>query len=130
MSSYITVFCKHLLGVHSNASTFALRGELGRYPINIVLYTRLLDFFSTHSEFNVISLAARRASWLSCQRYIFNICCNLDLDLMQIFQSGHLNPKQIFHKIETKLKEDLYEERISDEFLSPIDSVICCIGRT
>ena len=32
--------CKHLLGVHSKASNFAVRGELGCYTINICLYTR------------------------------------------------------------------------------------------
>ena len=37
--------CNHLLGVHSKASNFAVRGELGCYPINICLYTRSLNFF-------------------------------------------------------------------------------------
>ena len=37
--------CEHLLGVHSKASNFAVKGELGCYPINICLYTRLLKFF-------------------------------------------------------------------------------------
>ena len=29
--------CKHLLGVHSKASNFAVRGELGCYPINVCI---------------------------------------------------------------------------------------------
>ena len=37
--------CEHLLGVHSKASNFAVKGELGCYPIDICLYTRLLKFF-------------------------------------------------------------------------------------
>ena len=36
--------CNHLLGVHSKASNFAVRGELGCYPLNICLYTRSLNF--------------------------------------------------------------------------------------
>ena len=30
--------CKHLLGVHSKASNFFVRGELGCHPINMCLY--------------------------------------------------------------------------------------------
>ena len=37
--------CKHLLGVYSKVSNFAVRDELGHYPINVCLYTRLLNFF-------------------------------------------------------------------------------------
>ena len=38
----------------------------------------------------------------------------IDLNLNQIFQCCHLDPKQIIHKIENKLKE-LYEERFWSE---------------
>ena len=52
--------CKHLLGVHSKASNFAVKGELGCYPITSVCIQDYSNFFpsswnlwrqSTHWEF-------------------------------------------------------------------------------
>ena len=70
--------CKQLLRVHSKASSFSVRGELGCYPINICLDTRLLKFFfhfleitegnplieNSIKECNFL-LKARKPSWLS-----------------------------------------------------------------
>ena len=73
--------CKHLLGVHSKASKFAVRGELGCYPINTCLYTRLLKFFSIllKSLKALIENSLKECNILlehhGCQ--LFHICCNL-----------------------------------------------------
>ena len=79
-------FCKHLLGLHSKASNFAVRGELGCYPINICLYTRLLNFFSIllKSLKAIHSLRIHSRNVISCFKIekhhgcqLFHICCNL-----------------------------------------------------
>ena len=110
--------------MHSKASSFAVKGELGSYPINICLYTRLLNF-SFHlleisegnplienslKECNIL-LEARKPLWLSAISHLLQL---IDLSLNQIFQSCRLDPKQIVHKVENKLKE-LYEERFCSE---------------
>ncbi len=38
--------CKSLLGVHSKSSNFAVRGELGAYPLNVTIYERVVKFYS------------------------------------------------------------------------------------
>ena len=102
-------------------SNFAMKDELGCYPINICLYTRLLKFFlhllevsegnplivNSLKECNIL-LEARKTSWLS------HLLPFIDLNLNQIFQSCRLDPKQIVHKVENKLKE-LYEEKFWSE---------------
>ena len=35
--------CKMVLGVHSKASNLAVKGELGRYPLHIIIYTRIFE---------------------------------------------------------------------------------------
>ena len=35
--------CKMVLGVHSKASNLAVKGELGRYPLRIIIYTRIFE---------------------------------------------------------------------------------------
>ena len=116
--------CKHLLGVHSKASNFAVRGELRCYPINICLYTRLLKFFfhlieisqgnplieNSLKECNIL-LEDRKTSWLSTISHLLQL---IDLNLNQFFQCCHLDSKQIIHKVENKLKS-LYEERFWSE---------------
>ena len=37
--------CKMALGVHSKASNLAVKGELGRYPLHIIIYTRIFKYF-------------------------------------------------------------------------------------
>ena len=37
--------CKILLGVHSKSSNFAVRGEMGLYPLNVTIYERILKFY-------------------------------------------------------------------------------------
>ena len=78
--------CKHLLGVHSKASNFAVRGELGCCPINICLHTRLLKFFSIllKSLKAIHSLRIHSRNVISCFKIekhhgcqLFHICCNL-----------------------------------------------------
>ena len=78
--------CKHLLGVHSKVSNFAVRGELGCYPINICLYTRLLKFFfhlieisqgnplieNSLKECNIL-LEGRKTSWLSTISHLLQL---------------------------------------------------------
>ena len=101
---------KRLLGVHSKATNFAVKGELGCYPINTCLYTRLLNIENSLKECNIL-LEARKTSWLSTISHLLQL---IDLNLNQIFQSCRLDPKQIVHKVENKLKE-LYEERFWSE---------------
>ena len=115
--------CKHLVGVHSKASNFAVTGELGCYPVNICLYTRLLKFFSIllKSLKAIHSLRIHLKNVISCLKIekhhdstISHLLQLIDLNLNQIFQSCHFDPKQIIHKVENKLKE-LYEERFWSE---------------
>ena len=116
--------CKHLLGVHSKASSFAVKGELGCYPINICLYTRLLKFLFHLLEISEgnpliensikacnILLEAGKTSWLSTISHLLQL---IDLNLNQIFQSCCLDLKKIVHMVENELKQ-LYEERFLSE---------------
>ena len=88
--------CKHLLGVHSKASTSAVRGVLGCYPVNICLRTRSLKFFSIFleslkaicsitenslKESNIL-LKARKTSRLLNISHLLQL---IDSDLNQIF---------------------------------------------
>ena len=103
--------------MHSKASSFAVRGELSRYPIYNCLHTRLHKFLfhlleisegnpliqnspNSLKECNILLNA--RKTWLST---ISNLLQLKDLDLTQLFIVVTLNPKQIFHNVENKLKE-------------------------
>ena len=33
------------LGVHSKASNHAVKGELGRFPLHLIVYTRIFKYF-------------------------------------------------------------------------------------
>ena len=35
--------CKMALGVHSKASNHAVKGELGRFPLHLIMYTRIFS---------------------------------------------------------------------------------------
>ena len=37
--------CKMALGVHSKASNHAVKGELGRFPLHLIIYTRIFKYF-------------------------------------------------------------------------------------
>ena len=37
--------CKMALGVHSKASKHAVKGELGRFPLHLIIYTRIFKHF-------------------------------------------------------------------------------------
>ena len=37
--------CKVALGVHSKASNHAVKGELGRFPLHLIIYTRIFKYF-------------------------------------------------------------------------------------
>ena len=37
--------CKMALGVHSKASKHAVKGELGRFPLHLIIYTRIFKYF-------------------------------------------------------------------------------------
>ena len=37
--------CKMALGVHSKASKHAVKGELGRFPLHLIIYTSILKYF-------------------------------------------------------------------------------------
>ena len=37
--------CKMALGVHSKASNHAVKGELGRFPLHLLIYTRIFEYF-------------------------------------------------------------------------------------
>ena len=37
--------CKMALGVDSKASNHAVKGELGRFPLHLIIYTRIFEYF-------------------------------------------------------------------------------------
>ena len=37
--------CKMALRVHSKASNHAVKGELGRFPLHLIIYTRIFKYF-------------------------------------------------------------------------------------
>ena len=37
--------CKMALGVHSKASNHFVKGELGRFPLHLIIYTRIFKYF-------------------------------------------------------------------------------------
>ena len=37
--------CKMALGVHSKASNHAAKGELERFPLHLIIYTRIFEYF-------------------------------------------------------------------------------------
>ena len=37
--------CKMALGVHSKASNHAVKGELGHFPLHLIIYTRIFKYF-------------------------------------------------------------------------------------
>ena len=37
--------CKMALGVHFKASNHAVKGELGRFPLHLIIYTRIFKYF-------------------------------------------------------------------------------------
>ena len=42
---YIKKLSKMVLGVHSNASNLAVKGERGCYPFHIIIYKRIFKYF-------------------------------------------------------------------------------------
>ena len=44
--------CKMALGVHSKASNLAVKGELGRFPLHIIIYKRIFKYFMRFISFS------------------------------------------------------------------------------
>ena len=41
----LCIINKMALGVHSKASNLAVKGELGRFPLHLIIYTKIFKYF-------------------------------------------------------------------------------------
>ena len=44
-NNYDKFVSRMALGVHSKASNQAVKGELGRFPLHLIIYTRIFKYF-------------------------------------------------------------------------------------
>ena len=76
--------CKMALGVHSKASKHAVKGELGRFPLHLIIYTRILKYFlrlltlqnnqilNSALEINIHLNNVSKHSWFTTVRHLLH----------------------------------------------------------
>ena len=76
--------CKMALGVHSKASNHAVKGELGRFPLHLIIYTRIFKYFlrlltlqnnqilNSALEINIHLNNVSKHSWFTTVRHLLH----------------------------------------------------------
>ena len=104
--------CKMALGIHSKASNLAVKGELGRFPLHIVIYKRIFKYFMGLNSFpnNTVLSSALEAnihmdnmgkhSWFTTVKHLlqFTKLDETTLDLANIENSKIPNLVKMFNK--------------------------------
>ena len=104
--------CKMTLGVHSKASNLAVKGELGRFPLHIIIYKRIFKYFMRLISFsnNTILSSALEAnihmdnmgkhSWFTTVKHLlqFTKLDETTLDLANIENNKISNLVKKFNK--------------------------------
>ena len=104
--------CKMALGVHSKASNLAVKGELGRFPLHIIIYKRIFKYFMRLISFsnNTILSSALEAnihmdnmgkhSWFTTVKHLlqFTKLDETTLDLANIENNKISNLVKKFNK--------------------------------
>jgi hypothetical protein len=111
--------CKYILQLHKSANHYAIRCELGRYPLFINVICRILNYYINiceRSEDSVVKIALKlhesnSCSWYTFVNYIVQI---LGLNLKELTKSGIKRIKNsIFNKL-FKLSQDIYFAKLVD----------------
>ena len=101
-------FCKQILEIHSKGSNYGCRSELGRFPLSINIYCKLLKYWFclVSSETNTVIYKALLANNMLLYR---NQLCWLTVDFLlnlinkKIANCMYMDEKEIIRKVENTL---------------------------
>ena len=105
-------FCKHILGVHSKASNFAVISELGQFPLIISIITNCINFWvhTIQSDTNSLLKKAYQQQMNSSNynniwiQFVKNVLCDLGFSHVWTNQ-GTFNASALLFSVKNKLKE-------------------------
>lgn len=112
-------FCKRVLQLKKNTGNMFLYGELGRYPLSIVIQTRMINYWarlnnSKNSKLNVILYNSLlelhnkniyRSKWILQIKSIFDAC-----GMSNVFENPtNFNKEWLKHAITRKLKDQFLQ---------------------
>ena len=120
-------FLRSILGVNKKSVVVGLRGETGKFPLSLNIYTQVIKYWirllSTESTLlqeahldNVERIKKGQQCWLTPVIYILKICGTDQIDIMEICKNKHAFLKHI----KDRLKE-LYQEEWKSERRNKID---------
>ena len=115
-------FCKYALGLRQNTANLAVLGELGRYPLTLVILYNMIKYWIrlTNIKDSLLSSAfgASKAlfedgkdSWVGCMN---SICKYFDINTDQILRLKSKLKVYIYNKLKLKYNH-LWHQELNDD---------------
>lgn len=108
-------FLKRILSVKRNTSSMSVYGELGRYPLYISRYVRIIKYwFKVANSDNIIVQKVYNESVIVCEKGYRNWAASVK-NLLNIYGLGYAF--NIPHQLNAKVFPVIFKQRVIDTFL-------------